>query len=139
VLGSRCINNSTGPNHTKFLTLPGGLDHHDVIHRLTHIISDIPRLAALIPPPRRHRHHYFGAFAPHLHWRARVTARAGQLVTGSVPVSVPGPDPALPAAYRRRASPELDAGFAFEFDQSQPWDRTDPPPDPGLSFDQTSN
>jgi len=42
-------------------------------------------LAALIPPPRRHCHHEF----------------AGQLVTESVPVSLPGPDPPLP---RRDAS-----------------------------------
>jgi hypothetical protein len=29
------------------------------------------RPAALLPPPRRHRHHYFGVFAPHAALRAR--------------------------------------------------------------------
>jgi hypothetical protein len=68
----------------------------------------LDRLAALIPPPRRHRHYYADVFAPH-------------------------------AALRARAPPELEAGFAFEFDQSQTWDRTVPPPDPGFSFDRTAN
>jgi len=36
-----------------------------------------------------------------------------------------------------RAPPELDAGFAFEFDQSRTWGRTEPLPDPGYHFDQT--
>jgi hypothetical protein len=29
------------------------------------------RRAATDPPPRRHRHHYAGVFAPHARWRAR--------------------------------------------------------------------
>ena len=29
----------------------------------------LDRLAALIPPPRRHRHHYAGVFAPHASWQ----------------------------------------------------------------------
>ena len=36
--------------------------------------------------------------------RSRVTACAGQPVTETVSVTVPAPDPALPAATRRRAS-----------------------------------
>lgn len=40
-------------------------------------------------------------------------------------------------APRARAPPELDAGFAFEFDQSRTGDRTQPLPDPGYHFDQT--
>ncbi|MBM5812943.1 MAG: transposase [Gammaproteobacteria bacterium] len=64
----------------------------------------LDRLAALIPPPRRHRHHYAGVFAPHAALRARVTTCAGQPVTATAPVTVPAPDPALPAATRRRAS-----------------------------------
>jgi hypothetical protein len=159
----------------------------------------LDRLAALIPPPRRHRHHYFGAFAPHASLRARVTACAGQPVAEPAPVTMPGPDPTLPAATRRRASihwarllariyeiqpltcprcqgdmrliaflteptsirallahlgepttppplaprardpPELDAGFAFEFDQSRIRDRTEPLPNRGFHFDQTLN
>lgn len=36
----------------------------------------IERLAALIPPPRRHRHRYFGVLAPNAPLRAAVTALA---------------------------------------------------------------
>jgi hypothetical protein len=35
------------------------------------------RLAALIPPPRRHRHRYYGVLAPNAPLRAQVTALAG--------------------------------------------------------------
>jgi hypothetical protein len=41
----------------------------------------LDRLAALIPPPRRHRHHYHGVFAPHSPLRKTVTACAGQAIT----------------------------------------------------------
>ncbi len=43
----------------------------------------IERLAALIPPPRRHRHRYHGVLAPNSPLRAAVTARAGK------PISAP--------------------------------------------------
>ena len=46
-------------------------------------------------------------------------------------------------APRARAPPGLDTDgvgtAAFAFDQSPPWDPLTPPPDPGLSFDQTLN
>ena len=42
-----------------------------------------------------------------------------------------------PLAPRARDPPDLDAGFAFEFDQSHTGDRTAPPPGPGGHFDQT--
>jgi hypothetical protein len=64
----------------------------------------LDRLAALVPPPRRHRHHYAGVFAPHARLRSRVTACAGQPVTETAPVTVPAPAPALPTHSRRRAS-----------------------------------
>ena len=35
-------------------------------------------MAALIPPPRVHRHRYHGVLAPHSPWRAEVTAQAAQ-------------------------------------------------------------
>jgi hypothetical protein len=41
----------------------------------------------VIPPPRRHRHHYYGVFAPHARWRTRVTACAGQPVL-ALPLSI---------------------------------------------------
>jgi signal transduction histidine kinase/ligand-binding sensor domain-containing protein len=64
----------------------------------------LDRLAALIPPPRRHRHHFAAAFAPHASLRARVTACAGKPVTDTAIAIVPRPDPTLPAATRRGAS-----------------------------------
>jgi hypothetical protein len=39
----------------------------------------IERLAALIPPPRLHRHRYHGVLAPNAPLRAQVTALARQL------------------------------------------------------------
>ncbi len=38
----------------------------------------LDRVAALIPPPRKHRHRYFGALAPNPPWRAQVVAQAGR-------------------------------------------------------------
>ncbi len=38
----------------------------------------LDRVALLIPPPRKHRHHYFGVLAPNSPWRALVTAQAGR-------------------------------------------------------------
>ncbi len=35
-------------------------------------------VAALIPPPRKHRHRYFGVLAPNSPWRALVAANAGR-------------------------------------------------------------
>ncbi len=37
----------------------------------------LDRLAALIPPPRRHRHRYHDAFAPNAALRPLLTAQAG--------------------------------------------------------------
>ena len=39
----------------------------------------LDRLAELIPPPRRHRHQYHGAFAPHAALRTLVSACAGRV------------------------------------------------------------
>ena len=38
----------------------------------------LERLAALIPPPRVHRHRYHGVLAPNSPWRPKVTAQAAQ-------------------------------------------------------------
>jgi hypothetical protein len=38
----------------------------------------LERLAALIPPPRQHRHRYHGVWAPHSPWREQVTARTAK-------------------------------------------------------------
>ena len=51
----------------------------------------LDRIAVLIPPPRKHRHRYFGALAPNSPWRALVTAEAGRkLPAGS---KAPRPKP----------------------------------------------
>ena len=46
----------------------------------------IERLAALIPPPRRHRHRYYGVLAPNAPLRAAVTALA--VAEDEVPATV---------------------------------------------------
>ena len=72
-------------------------------------LAFLDRLAALIPLPRRHRHHYHSEFAPHAALRARVTAQAGKVVAlateapAMTPPSVAMP-PASPEAPRRRVS-----------------------------------
>ena len=38
----------------------------------------LDRVAALIPPPRKHRHRYFGVLAPNSPWRALVAANSGR-------------------------------------------------------------
>lgn len=57
----------------------------------------IDRLAALIPPPRRHRHRYYGVLAPNAPLRAAVTALAGAgvetLETPVVAGAAPAPTP----------------------------------------------
>ncbi len=61
----------------------------------------IERLAALIPPPRRHRHRYFGVLAPNAPLRAAVTGLAGTkdeaplstAITEAPPVAKPAAEP----------------------------------------------
>ena len=38
----------------------------------------LDRVAALIPPPRKHRHCFFGVLAPNSPWRAQVVAQAAR-------------------------------------------------------------
>ena len=38
----------------------------------------LDRVAALIPPPRKHWHRYFGVLALYSPWRAQVVAQAGR-------------------------------------------------------------
>ncbi len=46
----------------------------------------LDRVALLIPPPRKHRHLYFGVLAPNSPWRELVTAQAGRkLAVGRKP------------------------------------------------------
>jgi hypothetical protein len=61
--------------------------------------SLLDRLAALVPPPRVHRHRYFGVLAPNSPLRAAVTALA--LAATTPPAA--NPDPAAEPAHRRAA------------------------------------
>ena len=60
----------------------------------------LDRLAALVPPPRIHRHRYFGVLAPNSPLRSAVTALA-LAATTSPPA--PNPEPAAEPAHRRAA------------------------------------
>jgi len=64
----------------------------------------LDRIAQLIPPPRRHRHRYFGVLAPNSPWRQEVTARAGVAIETDGPVSPPGPS-TVPAEEAPTAHP----------------------------------
>ena len=55
----------------------------------------LDRLAALVPPPRVHRHRYFGVLAPNSPLRAAITALA--------PAAAPTPPPTAEPAQRRAA------------------------------------
>ena len=65
------------------------------------------RLAALIPPPRRHRHRYHGVLAPNARLRALVTAHAGRPLPGALepPSPRPAPRPSTTADEPTRRSP----------------------------------
>ena len=52
----------------------------------------IDRIAALVPPPRTHRHRYFGVLAPNSPLRAAVTALA-QAEPAATGLVAPGPAP----------------------------------------------
>jgi hypothetical protein len=49
----------------------------------------LDRLAALVPPPRIHRHRYYGVLAPHSPLRAAVTALAEPAATVAPAAPVP--------------------------------------------------
>jgi hypothetical protein len=53
----------------------------------------LDRLAALIPPPRRHRHRYYGVLAPNAPLRAAVTALAGAENETPIVAAAPAPTP----------------------------------------------
>ena len=65
----------------------------------------IARLAALIPPPRRHRHRYHGVLAPNSPRRAQVTAlgRAANPSPPPLAAQASAPEPALRPATARLA------------------------------------
>jgi len=60
----------------------------------------IDRIAALVPPPRIHRHRYFGVLAPNSPLRTAVTALAPGATTAP---PAPNPQPDAEPAHRRAA------------------------------------
>jgi len=84
-----------------------GLDTHRLIYHLpkpgpdgrTQLILSplelIERIAALVPPPRQHRHRYYGVLAPNAPLRAAVTALATDAVATqpSAPAQTAGEEP----------------------------------------------
>ena len=60
----------------------------------------LDRLGALVPPPRIHRHRYFGVLAPNSPLRSAVTALA-RAATTAPPAA--NPQPAAEPAHRRAA------------------------------------
>jgi Putative transposase/Transposase zinc-binding domain len=65
----------------------------------------IGKIAALLPPPRMHRHRYYGVLAPHAPLRAAVTALA--------PVPVPSPPPADPAGAQQASAQRAAARYLW--------------------------
>jgi hypothetical protein len=61
----------------------------------------IDRIAALVPPPRIHRHRYFGVLAPNSPLRTAVTALA---VAATTPPPAPPPNPPAAEPAHRRAA-----------------------------------
>jgi hypothetical protein len=71
----------------------------------------LDRLATLIPPPRRHRHRYFGVLAPNSRLRAAVTALAGpraETPAAQTPAAAPGAPPPAPASASAEAPQAAD-------------------------------
>ena len=60
----------------------------------------LDRIAALIPPPRKHRQRYFGVLAPNSPWRALVTAQAGRKLTAGSKAPRPKPEREVAGATR---------------------------------------
>jgi Putative transposase len=58
----------------------------------------IDRIAALVPPPRTHRHRYFGVLAPHSPHRAAVTAMAQSTSVQPAPLAQVQAEPASTGA-----------------------------------------
>jgi len=79
----------------------------------------LDRLAALVPPPRLHRHRYFGVLAPNSPLRTAVTEPTAP------PRIAPARGPPLWAAtaaeHDPAADPLLQSTPAFEFDQRLSW------------------
>jgi len=91
------------------------LDAHRLIYQLpkpgpdgrTQLILSplelIERIAALVPPPRVHRHRYYGVLAPNASLRAAVTAMAPEAIAVQTPPVQTSGDAPLDPPYRSPA------------------------------------
>jgi len=98
----------------------------------------LDRLAAILPPPRIHRHRYHGVFAPHAPLRSLVTARAHQDHVAAVqnsgldlPIPAPLPRwPRLPSSIPPGGRPRLSSISASSMPRrgvkrwTRPWSPT---------------
>ena len=86
---------ATRPNRAAEVAAAGGLTISvgtQRAYRFSLSASEVlDRIAALIPPPRKYRHRYFGVLAPNSPWRALVTAQAGRLLTAGSKAPRPKP------------------------------------------------
>ena len=86
-------------------------DHGGSVSLLLTPLERLERLAALIPPPRRHRHRYYGVLAPNAPLRAALTTLAGAQDETPNPAAVTGE---VPAAEQGAAVPNTPAEVADE-------------------------
>jgi hypothetical protein len=87
-----------GPERLRYeLTKPGSGGSSTLLLTPVELID---RIAALVPPPRIHRHRYFGVLAPNSPLRTAVTALAPGATTAPPAAN---PEPAAEPAHRRAA------------------------------------
>ena len=65
-------------------------------------LERLERLAALMPPPRRHRHRYHGVLAPHAPLRAAVTAYGRDATATDAPAHATTPAASAPGTHTAR-------------------------------------
>ena len=86
----------------------------------------IARIAALVPPPRTHRHRYFGVLAPNSPLRPAVTALAQDAVVQPAQPAKPPPpaqvqaEPASTGAVAGAAAPEAGNPLLTQAEPTQP-------------------
>jgi len=84
----------------------------------------IDRIAALVPPPRTHRHRYFGVLAPHSPLRASVTALAASAQQASAQTGQTGTSEGAPGV----AADGNAGGAGAQLPQPEPGPQPQPEP-----------
>ena len=77
------------------------------------------RLAALIPPPRRHRHRYYGVLAPNAPLRAQVTALAGVPESPTAPLATATETKPIAATAAQITAPSASSGSKEQADGAE--------------------